>query len=69
VEEGKTQTGLISNLFAASMFMHESEPTDFLMILGKKQNSTTLGSTNNELGVVLRPFPQNIFCVGQTEPR
>lgn len=72
VEEDKTQTGLISNLFAASMFRHDSEPTDFLMILGQKQTATgntTTSTSNNELGVVLRPFPPNIFCVGQTEPR
>lgn len=68
VEDGSTITGLISNLFAASMFKHESEPTDFLMILG-------LASTKDdapgfkELGVALRPFPANIYCVGQTEPR
>jgi hypothetical protein len=68
VEEGSTITGLISNLFAASMFRHESEPTDFLMVLG--QASTKEGVSGfSELGVALRPFPPNIYCVGQTEPR
>lgn len=68
VEEGSTVTGLISNLFAASMFKHESEPTDFLMILG--QGSTKEDAPGfKELGVALRPFPANIYCVGQTEPR
>jgi hypothetical protein len=70
VEEGKTQSGLISNLFAAPIFRHESNETDFLMTLG----SSVVTSSNREessvkLGVVLRPFPQNIYCVGQTEPR
>jgi hypothetical protein len=104
VEEGKTQTGLISNLFAAvgdvclmftpcayclnlfpmltpillflflqSMFRHESEPTDFLMILGQLKDAPGLSlpaeTPTNELAVVLRPFPPNVFCVGQTEPR
>jgi hypothetical protein len=68
VEEGTSITGLISNLFAASMFRHESEPTDFLMVLGKTSIKEDV-SGFTELGVVLRPFPPNIFCVGQTEPR
>ena len=68
VDEGCMITGLISNLFAASMFRHQSEPTDFLMVLG--QASTKESTTGFcELGVVLRPFPSNIYCVGQTEPR
>lgn len=82
VEDGKTQTGLISNLFAAPMFRHDSEPTDFLMILGQlKKDRPAVGSgvsasssasaepPSNGLGVVLRPLPPNIYCVGQTEPR
>ena len=75
VEEGKTQSGLISNLFAAPIFRHESKSTDFLMILGQLQDgrfggpSSTGNYTSGGLGVVLRPFPQNIYCVGQTEPR
>ncbi|KAL7553169.1 hypothetical protein ACHAWF_016414, partial [Thalassiosira exigua] len=73
VEEGKTQTGLVSNCFAAPMFIHESEPTDFLMVMGQLQKGTTPGglpsATGGGLGVVLRPLPANIFCVGQTEPR
>mmetsp|Transcript_35874 Transcript_35874/g.53455 ORF Transcript_35874/g.53455 Transcript_35874/m.53455 type:complete len:642 (-) Transcript_35874:777-2702(-) len=36
IDEGMTQSGLISNLFAAPIFRHEPEPSDFLMILGKK---------------------------------
>jgi hypothetical protein len=75
VEEGKTQSGLICNLFAAPIFRHESKPTDFLMILGQLQDSRFGGTSSSRdsssggLGVVLRPFPQNIYCVGQTEPR
>eukprot|EP00581_Thalassiosira_minuscula_P003003 CAMPEP_0183742818 /NCGR_PEP_ID=MMETSP0737-20130205/64894_1 /TAXON_ID=385413 /ORGANISM="Thalassiosira miniscula, Strain CCMP1093" /LENGTH=2014 /DNA_ID=CAMNT_0025978411 /DNA_START=21 /DNA_END=6066 /DNA_ORIENTATION=+ len=80
VEEGKTQTGLISNLFAAPLFRHESEPTDFLMILGQLNKPSPTGSSSMSslasssssgggLGVVLRPLPPNIYCVGQTEPR
>lgn len=75
VEEGKSQSGLISNLFAAPIFRHESKPTDFLMILGQLQDgrfggpSSTGNYSSGGLGVVLRPFPQNIYCVGQTEPR
>ena len=70
VEEGTTQTGLITNLFSAPMFRHDPEPTDFLMVLGRKPNKH--GSHHGGgggLGVVLRPLPANLFCVGQTEPR
>lgn len=66
VEEGITQTGLISNVFAAPMFRHEPRSTDFLMILGKKVQSATVRA---KLGVVLRPMPSSVFCVGQVEPR
>lgn len=81
VEEGKTQTGLISNLYAAPLFRHETPETDFLMILGKLQDpgkskfsssGTSVSSSSSSsggLGVVLRPLPPNIYCVGQTEPR
>jgi hypothetical protein len=76
VEEGKTQTGLISNLFVAAMFRHDSEPTDFLMILGQMREASTIitGSsapTNSSggLGVILRPLPASIYTVAQTEPR
>jgi len=76
VEEGKTQTGLISNLFAAALFRHDSEPTDFLMILGQMREASTIiiGSpaptnASGGLGVILRPLPANIYTVAQTEPR
>ena len=70
VEEGVTQTGLISNLFVAPMFQHEPESTDFLMILGKKPSSgSLLDGRSQPLGVVLRPLPSSVFTVGQTEPR
>jgi len=72
VEENQTQTGLISNLFAAPMFRHNSEPTDFLMVCGQlkgKPRFSNPGDTTVSLGVVLRPLPKNIYCVGQTEPR
>lgn len=67
VEEGKTQSGLISNLFAAPIFRHDSEPTDFLMVLG--QLGERSNSSSGGLGVLLRPLPPSIYCVGQTEPR
>ena len=48
MEEGKTQRGLINNLFAAPVFRHETEPTDFLMILGQltklSNNAVSLNS-------------------------
>ena len=76
VEEGKTQTGLISNLFAAAMFRHDSEPTDFLMILGQMREASTIISgtsaptnASGGLGVILRALPANIYTVAQTEPR
>lgn len=73
VEEGTTQSGLICNLFAAPIFRHDSKPNDFLMILGQLQDGDRSGakpsSDKDSLGVMLRPFPPNIYCVGQTEPR
>ena len=73
VEDGQTQTGLISNLFAAPMYRHESDPTDFLMVLGQLRETKTTGPLTADamagLGVALRPFPKNVFCVGQTQPR
>lgn len=77
VEEGTTQSGLICNLFAAPIFRHDSKPNDFLMILGQLQGGRSeQGAVPSErdsafgaLGVMLRPFPPNIYCVGQTEPR
>ncbi|KAL7540002.1 hypothetical protein ACHAXR_010808 [Thalassiosira sp. AJA248-18] len=77
VEEGKTQAGLISNLFAAPIFRHKTEPTDFLMVLGQFQDSrssssgmsSSIDSSSGGLGVLLRPLPPTIYCVGQIEPR
>lgn len=71
VDDGMTQTGLVTNLFVAPMFRHESEPTDFLMILGKKPSSKHVkeGGEPQALGVCLRPFPVNVYTVGQIEPR
>merc|ERR1740136_89270 len=66
VKEGVTQTGLIANVFAAPIFEQEARPTDFLMILGKRMG---LVGGRGKLGVVLRPIPSSIFCVGQVEPR
>lgn len=52
------------------MFKHDSASTDFFMVLGQiNPSSRTSSESRNELGVVLRPLPANIFCVGQTEPR
>ena len=65
VEDGVTQTGLISNVLVAPMFQHEPESTDFLMILG----TTSDCGPKRSLGVVLRPLPSSVFTVGQTEPR
>jgi hypothetical protein len=67
LEDSTTQTGLITNMFAAPMFRHDAEPTDFLMVLGKKPSSKHTGPA--ALGVVLRPLPANTFTVGQIEPR
>jgi len=73
VEDGQTQTGLISNLFAAPMYRHESDPTDFLMVLGQLRETKTTGPLTADamagLGVALRPLPRNVYCVGQTQPR
>jgi len=67
VEEHETQTGLISNLFAAPMYLHKPRSTDFLIILGKRPSHSM--STGMKLPVVIRPLPTSVFCVGQTEPR
>lgn len=64
VEDGVTQTGLISNLLVAPMFQQEPESTDFLMILGSVSDGPP-----QTLGVVLRSLPTSIYTVGQTEPR
>jgi transcription initiation factor TFIID subunit 1 len=70
IEEGVTQSGLICNLFAAPLFRHEPESTDFLMILGKRPVSATkrIGIAD-KMSVVLRPCPTSVFTVGQVEPR
>ncbi len=74
IKEGVTQSGLISNLFAAPLFRHEPRSTDFLMILGKmpsRHQSEAAGSSGgaNKVPVVIRPIPSSVFCVGQTEPK
>ena len=73
VEDGQTQTGLVSNLFAAPMYRHESDPTDFLMVMGQLRETKTTGPLTADamagLGVALRPLPRSVYCVGQTQPR
>ena len=66
MKDGVTQTGLISNVFAAPIFQQKPRSTDFLMILGKRMG---LAGGRGKLAVVLRPMPSSIFCVGQVEPR
>jgi transcription initiation factor TFIID subunit 1 len=68
IEEGSTQTGLVSNLFVAPMFAHEPESTDFLMILTPPGGATRAGQRDT-MGVILRDLPSSVFTVGQTEPR
>jgi transcription initiation factor TFIID subunit 1 len=68
IDEGATVTGMVSNLFVAPMFRHESESTDFLMILNKMNNTAGFGE-RDVMGVVLRDFPPSVYTVGQTEPR
>ena len=68
VEEGVTQSGLISNMFVAPIFRHDPESTDFLMILGSPGGQSRPGERES-MRVVLRNFPKNIYAVGQTEPR
>jgi transcription initiation factor TFIID subunit 1 len=69
IEEGATQTGLISNLFAAPMFMHEARSTDFLLTLGKRSISKNGTNEIYRYGAILRPMPTSVFVVGQIEPR
>ena len=69
VEDGQVQSGLISNLFVAPIFRHNPEPSDFLLILGKKGGNKHHPQpmlSNNNLSVILRPFPSSVFCCGQT---
>lgn len=70
VEDGVTQTGLITNLFTAPMFRHEPESSDFLMILGRRAISPSKRSgIFDRMSVVLRPLPSSVYTVGQVEPR
>lgn len=68
VEEGTTVSGLITNLFVAPMFRHESESTDFLMVLTPPGGVARPGQLES-MGVFLRDMPASLFTVGQTEPR
>jgi transcription initiation factor TFIID subunit 1 len=68
VDEGTTLTGLISNLFVATLFRHEPELTDFLMILTPPGGASRPGQQES-MGVILREIPSSTFTVGQTEPR
>eukprot|EP00816_Leptocylindrus_hargravesii_P003416 CAMPEP_0196808958 /NCGR_PEP_ID=MMETSP1362-20130617/8928_1 /TAXON_ID=163516 /ORGANISM="Leptocylindrus danicus, Strain CCMP1856" /LENGTH=1553 /DNA_ID=CAMNT_0042183479 /DNA_START=42 /DNA_END=4703 /DNA_ORIENTATION=- len=74
VEDDATQPGVLCNLFAAPLFQHKPQSSDFLMILNKSKRSS--GSNNkgssggeNGISVMLREMPSSMFCVGQTEPR
>lgn len=70
IKDGETQTGLISNLFAAPLFQHDPKKTDFLLILRKIPNHNHSDiQESRKLPVVIRPMPDSIFCVGQTEPK
>mmetsp|Transcript_17160 Transcript_17160/g.41757 ORF Transcript_17160/g.41757 Transcript_17160/m.41757 type:complete len:1420 (+) Transcript_17160:199-4458(+) len=68
IEEGQQVTGLVSNLYVAPIFQHESEHTDFLMILGRNSGASTNGRLET-LSVILRELPSSIYTVGQLEPR
>ena len=67
IQDGVTQSALISSLFAAPLFRHDPKKTDFLLILGKIPNRQQ--GVAPKLPVAIRPMPDNIFCVGQTEPK
>ncbi len=69
IKDGVTQSGLISSLFAAPIFRHEPRKTDFLLILGKVPSKQQQAAGATKLPVVIRPMPDSIFCVGQTEPK
>ena len=69
IKEGVIQSSLISSLFAAPIFRHDPKKTDFLLILGKVPNKQQAAAGMTKLSVVIRPMPDNIFCVGQTEPK
>lgn len=68
IKDGDTQSGLISNLFAAPIFRHEPRSTDFLLTLGKIPSKEE-GGGSLRLPVVIRPMPDTMFAVGQTEPK
>lgn len=69
IEDGTTQSGIISNLFSAPVFMHEARSTDFILTLGKR--STIKGELIDSFryGAMLRSMPKTLFVVGQIEPR
>ena len=69
VKDGSTQSGLITNLFAAPLFRHDPRKTDFLLILGKMPNKHQTEDGAMKRPVVIRPMPDNIFCAGQIEPK
>ena len=68
IDEGATISALVSNLFVAPIFRHDPESSDFLMILTPPSGAARPGMREG-MGVILRDFPKNIYCVGQTEPR
>ena len=69
IKDGETQTGLISNLFAAPLFRHEAKNTDFLLIIGKIPTKPEEGSSSMKLPVYIRPMPTSVFVAGQVEPK
>ena len=71
VEDGQTQSGLITNMFTAPIFRHEPESSDFLMILGRRAISPSKQRSGifDRMSVVLKPLPASVFTVGQVEPR
>ena len=70
IKDGEIQSGLISNLFAAPIFRHEPRSTDFLLTLGKISNTQPEGGGGSlTLPVVIRPMPDSVFVVGQSEPK
>ena len=68
IDEGMTISALVSNMFVAPIFRHVPESSDFLMILTPPSGAARSGMREG-MGVILRDFPNSIYCVGQTEPR